>query len=100
MKVILNNQFEIPNAIRINEITEKDQEDRISLLFHFSESIYENLKNFLKDNNNIITEIKVIKNDMITNILTKYTIVNKIIHHQGEEGEFVEVSIGQDIQEQ
>ena len=89
MKIIINDQIIIPSVTRINEILEVNTPQRVVIICDYSQNLFEILVNL---NNNIINSIKIYEDDNLLNILLDYKYFYKIIHHQGKQGEFIELS--------
>lgn len=93
MQCIINNSLTIPSINRINEITESDFSTHLIIMIPYAQSLYESILNFFQNNLNNITTIEVIQDGIVLNIYSKYHIFNKLVHHQGIQGEFIELSL-------
>lgn len=89
MRAIINDKITVPSVMRINEILEKNTPQRIVIICDYSQSLFETLINL---NDIIIDSIKIFEDDNLLNIFLDYKYFYKIIHHQGKQGESIELA--------
>lgn len=91
MKLVINDTYTLNNIQRVNEILEEGFPKRLVIIFPYSQNIFESIQNLFE--NEILTELKIIEDDKVLNIYTNYVVFFKLIHHQGQNGEFIELAI-------
>lgn len=86
MKIIMNNNFEIEQVISVSEhIIDFAFLPRLEIRIVYAQSIFEKIKDFLKNNQIFLIEVYNDDNE-VSNSFTKYTGLQTLSHEENSNG--------------